>query len=71
MSLHCTLYEVRDDKYMTKVFDRYGGAVGQGMATFLSTGNVTSSTGLDLMQVRWQARLGFPGSRLLLSRNVK
>lgn len=43
--------QVRDEKYVGKVLDRFGPAVGQGMATFLSTGNITSSTGLDLMQV--------------------
>jgi hypothetical protein len=30
---------------------RYGPSTGKKMATFLSTGNVVSSTGLDLMQV--------------------
>ncbi|CAN0330735.1 unnamed protein product [Hapterophycus canaliculatus] len=36
---------------MAKCFERFGSAVGQGMSTFLSTGNVTSTSGLDLMQV--------------------
>ncbi|CAM9517529.1 unnamed protein product, partial [Scytosiphon promiscuus] len=43
--------QVRDAKYMAKCFERFGSAVGQGMSTFLSTGNVTSTSGLDLMQV--------------------
>jgi hypothetical protein len=33
------------------VVSRYGPSTGKKMATFLSTGNVVSSTGLDLMQV--------------------
>ncbi|CAN0530166.1 unnamed protein product, partial [Ectocarpus sp. 8 AP-2014] len=36
---------------MAKYLDRFGSAVGQGMSTFLSTGNVISTSGLDLMQV--------------------
>jgi hypothetical protein len=30
---------------------RYGGLLGQRLASFLSTGNITSMSGLDLMQV--------------------
>lgn len=37
-------------KYLHKIFDRYGEEVGRKVATFLSTGNVMSSSGLDLMQ---------------------
>ncbi|CAN0019079.1 unnamed protein product, partial [Ectocarpus fasciculatus] len=43
--------QVRDAKHMGKYLDRFGSTVGQGMATFLSTGNVISTSGLDLMQV--------------------
>lgn len=49
--LHAHFAQVGDPKYMAKCFDRFGAAVGQGMSTFLSTGNVTSTSGLDLMQV--------------------
>lgn len=45
--------QVRDDKYVGKLLDRYGLSVGQGMATFLSTGNITSASGLDLMQASY------------------
>lgn len=47
---------------MGKYLDRFGSAVGQGMSTFLSTGNVVSTSGLDLMQVccmLCQAPLGY------------
>jgi DNA-directed RNA polymerase I subunit RPA2 len=38
-------------KYFQKQVERFGGGVGSKIATFLSTGNIVSSTGLDLMQV--------------------
>lgn len=42
-------------KYWTRVVDRYGmlssGGIGKKVQHFLSTGNIISSTGLDLMQV--------------------
>lgn len=53
----CLISKIRDAKYMGKMLDRYGLAVGQGMSTFLSTGNVTSTSGLDLMQVNGRWRL--------------
>lgn len=47
----CGAPKVRDEKYMGRVVDRFAGTVGQGMSTFLATGNIVSSSGLDLMQV--------------------
>lgn len=49
---------------MSKVLDRYGLSVGQGMATFLSTGNVTSQSGLDLMQVFYNILEGVYGMHM-------
>ncbi|CAM9179419.1 unnamed protein product [Chrysoparadoxa australica] len=43
--------DLKNGKYVHKLIDRYGGGIGQRLAAFLSTGNVVSSTGLDLMQV--------------------
>ena len=42
---------MKSGPYYQKMFDRFGGGIGTKMGTFLSTGNVVSSTGLDLMQV--------------------
>ena len=42
---------VKAASYYQKHFDRHGGSIGGKIGTFLSTGNVISSTGLDLMQV--------------------
>ena len=44
---------VQDPKYWTAITDKYGGIgnVGKKLAYLLSTGNIISSTGLDLMQV--------------------
>jgi DNA-directed RNA polymerase I subunit RPA2 len=39
------------NKYFQKMMDRFFNSTGQKIATFISTGNVVSSTGLDLMQV--------------------
>lgn len=38
-------------KYMMRLMDRYGSNLARKVTTFLSTGNIVSSTGLDLMQV--------------------
>ena len=46
----CT-QSLKSGPYYQKHFDRFGGSIGGKMGTFLSTGNITSSTGLDLMQV--------------------
>lgn len=45
------LSEIQNIKYFTKNFDRFGSSMGGKIGTFLSTGNIISSTGLDLMQV--------------------
>ena len=42
---------IKTPKYFQKHFDRFGGGIGSKIGTFLSTGNIVSSTGLDLMQV--------------------
>ncbi|KAG5182121.1 DNA-directed RNA polymerase I complex subunit Rpa2 p [Tribonema minus] len=44
------LLAAQDPKTIIKLVDRYGIGTGQRMASFLSTGNITTSTGLDLMQ---------------------
>ncbi|CAN0450138.1 unnamed protein product, partial [Discosporangium mesarthrocarpum] len=36
---------------MEKSIDRFASAVGQGVSTFLATGNLVTQSGLDLMQV--------------------
>jgi DNA-directed RNA polymerase I subunit RPA2 len=45
------LLDVKSAKYFEKQFERYGSSIGTKLGTFLSTGNVISSTGMDLMQV--------------------
>ena len=49
------LSSISETKYWTKVVDRYGmlstGGIGKKVQHFLSTGNIISTTGLDLMQV--------------------
>jgi DNA-directed RNA polymerase I subunit RPA2 len=40
-----------NSKYFQKAFERAGGSIGGKVGTFLSTGNIVSSTGMDLMQV--------------------
>ncbi|GMH52987.1 hypothetical protein TL16_g01352 [Triparma laevis f. inornata] len=49
------LAEYETPKFWTRICDRYGGGsggnIGKKVAHFLSTGNIISSTGLDLMQV--------------------
>ena len=42
---------IKTGPYYQRMFDRFGGNLGSKIGTFLSTGNVISSTGLDLMQV--------------------
>ena len=50
-----TMTKLTDVKYWGKLVDRYfnrsGGSVGKKVQHFLSTGNIVSTTGLDLMQV--------------------
>lgn len=41
---------IRNNKYFGKVCDRACGSVGGKISTFLSSGNIVSSSGLDLMQ---------------------
>ena len=43
--------DVTSVKYFQKQFDRFGSSIGSRIGTFLSTGNLVSSSGLDLMQV--------------------
>ena len=43
--------EFSTSKYFQRQADRFGGRIGDKIGTFLSTGNIISSTGLDLMQV--------------------
>mmetsp|Transcript_1936 Transcript_1936/g.3081 ORF Transcript_1936/g.3081 Transcript_1936/m.3081 type:complete len:579 (+) Transcript_1936:132-1868(+) len=45
------LLELCTPKFHQRLLDRAASAVGGKIATFLSTGNIVSSTGLDLMQV--------------------
>lgn len=45
------LMNIKTAKYFSKNFDRFGSNIGGKIGTFLSTGNIISSTGLDLMQV--------------------
>jgi DNA-directed RNA polymerase I subunit RPA2 len=45
------LTEFYNSKYYQKLFDRFGSTTCSKIGTFLSTGNIVSSTGLDLMQV--------------------
>lgn len=40
-----------NSKYFQKAFERSAGSIGGKVGTFLSTGNIVSSTGMDLMQV--------------------
>jgi DNA-directed RNA polymerase I subunit RPA2 len=43
--------DLKSPTYYQKNFDRYGGTIGNKIGSFLSTGNLVSSTGMDLMQV--------------------
>jgi DNA-directed RNA polymerase I subunit RPA2 len=43
--------DLDNPKYFQKNFERCAGSVGNKVGTFLSTGNIVSSTGMDLMQV--------------------
>lgn len=45
------LVERTTSRFYQKNLDRNGSSTGQRVATFLATGNLTSSSGLDLMQV--------------------
>ena len=45
------LQDIQSGKYFQKQFDRFGSSIGPRVGTFLSTGNLVSSSGLDLMQV--------------------
>lgn len=51
MDKHKFMSESKRVQYYQKHFDRSGGKLGGKIGTFLSTGNIISSTGLDLMQV--------------------
>lgn len=46
-----TLGEIRKVAYFQKHFDRHAGPLGSKIIGFLSSGNIISSSGLDLMQV--------------------
>lgn len=43
--------EVQTNKFFQKQLDRCLGGLGQKVSTFISTGNIVTSTGMDLMQV--------------------
>ena len=45
------LSEIKQTRFFQRHFDRNFSSVGSKIGTFLSTGNIVSSTGLDLMQV--------------------
>lgn len=45
------IHDLKSPTYYQKNFDRYGGSIGNKIGSFLSTGNLVSSTGMDLMQV--------------------
>ena len=45
------LQDLRSSSFYQKQFDRFANSIGSKIASFLSTGNIVSSTGLDLMQV--------------------
>lgn len=45
------LNDIKSVNYFQRLADRFGGGIGSKIGTFLSTGNLISSTGLDLMQV--------------------
>ena len=46
-----TMVELRGPKIYQRLFQRFAGTLTNRICTFLSTGNIISSTGLDLMQV--------------------
>lgn len=46
-----TLNDIRTPTYFQKHFDRHAGSLGSKIIGFLSSGNIVSSSGLDLMQV--------------------
>ena len=52
------LVDIRSPKYYQKQFDRFGSTIGSKIGTFLATGNVISSTGMDLMQVSGYSIVG-------------
>jgi len=43
--------DITNNKYFTKLLDRSLGGIGAKIGSFLSTGNLITSTGMDLMQV--------------------
>lgn len=43
--------ELGNNKYFMRLIERYGGTVGNKIGSFLSTGNIITSSGMDLMQV--------------------
>ena len=45
------LLDITTEKYVKRVFDRVAGGVGAKVRSFLSTGNLVTTTGMDLMQV--------------------
>ena len=52
------LSAIQHKQYFAKALDRCVGGVGAKCVSLLSTGNVISTTGLDLMQVRFCTLLG-------------
>eukprot|EP01041_Mallomonas_annulata_P009281 gene9281-19260_t len=51
MNKEKTLGDIQSSKYFQKIVDRFGSGLANRIGTFISTGNLVSSTGLDLMQV--------------------
>ena len=45
------LQELQSTRYLAKLFERVGGSIGARAKTFLSSGNLISQSGMDLMQV--------------------
>ena len=45
------LNDIKSVGYFQRLAERFGGGIGSKIGTFLSTGNLVSSSGLDLMQV--------------------
>lgn len=51
ISFPTAIAEFSSSKYFQRQAERFGGKIGDKIGTFLSTGNIISSSGLDLMQV--------------------
>jgi DNA-directed RNA polymerase I subunit RPA2 len=51
MNKNRCLADLKSTKYLQRLLDKFSGGTGSKIGTFLSTGNIVSSTGLDLMQV--------------------